>query len=144
MSNSGLSEIESLIESTIAEHNIIGLAVGLVKDQSTTFIKPYGVSDSATQSPVTTDTLFRLGSITKIFTSYLLMQLVEAGQVQLDDAITTYLPEFKKFDSNSTVMFQHLATHTSGLPMMPPSIDLPQEIEAMQSVSFPNIVGASA
>jgi CubicO group peptidase (beta-lactamase class C family) len=60
-------------------------------------------------------TKFRLGSITKQFTSMLIMQLVEKGKVKLDDKLSDYLPYYRK-DTGEKVTIHHLLTHTSGIP----------------------------
>src|SRR3989440_12658718 len=61
------------------------------------------------------DTKFRLGSITKQFTSMVVMQLVGEGKIKLDEKITTYLPDYRK-DTGDKVTLRHLLTHTSGIP----------------------------
>src|SRR2546421_10504112 len=61
------------------------------------------------------DTKFRLGSITKQFTSMVIMQLVGEGKIALDEKITTYLPDYRK-DTGDKVKVRNLLTHTSGIP----------------------------
>jgi len=61
------------------------------------------------------NTKFRLGSITKQFTSMLIMQLVEEGKIQLNSKMTDYLPDYRK-DTGNQVTVHHLLTHTSGIP----------------------------
>ncbi len=61
------------------------------------------------------DTEFRLGSITKQFTSMLIMQLVEQGKIKLDGKLSDYLPDYRK-DTGDKVTIHHLLTHTSGIP----------------------------
>jgi CubicO group peptidase (beta-lactamase class C family) len=63
----------------------------------------------------TPDTKFRLGSITKQFTSMLILQLVEQGKVKLDAKISDYLPDYRK-DIGQKVTVHQLLTHTSGIP----------------------------
>jgi len=69
---------------------------------------------------VTTDTssLFQIGSITKVFTTALVMQLVEEGRVELDTPVVDYVPEFKLADPAATaaITVRHLLAHTSGIP----------------------------
>jgi CubicO group peptidase (beta-lactamase class C family) len=69
-----------------------------------------------------TSTIYRIGSISKCFTSFLMMQLVEKGRLKLDDPIESYLPEVKKlkgYNDSSKITFFQLATHTSGLEREP-------------------------
>src|SRR5215213_5279984 len=65
--------------------------------------------------PNTPDTRFRLGSITKQFTSMLILQLVEQGKIKLDGKLSDYLPDYRK-DVGDKVTVHHLLTHTSGIP----------------------------
>jgi CubicO group peptidase (beta-lactamase class C family) len=67
----------------------------------------------------TTRTMFDLASVSKLFTTIVLMQLVEAGRVNLDTTVASYLPEFAAGDKE-TVTVRHLLTHTSGLPPFRP------------------------
>jgi CubicO group peptidase (beta-lactamase class C family) len=77
--------------------------------------KGYGLANMEWQIPNGPDTKFRLGSITKQFTSMVIMQLVGEGKINLDETITTYLPDYRK-DTGSKVTVRHLLTHTSGIP----------------------------
>jgi CubicO group peptidase (beta-lactamase class C family) len=65
--------------------------------------------------PNTTDTRFRLGSITKQFTATLILQLVEQGKIKLDGKLSDYLPEYRK-DIGQKVTIHQLLNHTSGIP----------------------------
>jgi CubicO group peptidase (beta-lactamase class C family) len=75
-----------------------------------------GVTSAEHPLPVTADTLFQVGSISKTFTGTMLMQLAEAGKIDLDTPVKTYLPKFKMADSNVTANLttRHLLTHTGG------------------------------
>ena len=77
--------------------------------------KGYGLANMEWQIPNTPDTKFRLGSITKQFTSMVIMQLVKEGKIALDEKITTYLPDYRK-DTGDKVTVRNLLTHTSGIP----------------------------
>jgi CubicO group peptidase (beta-lactamase class C family) len=77
--------------------------------------KGYGPANMEWQVPNAPDTKFRLGSITKQFTSMVVMQLVGEGKVKLDDKITAYLPDYRK-DTGDKVTVRQLLTHTSGIP----------------------------
>jgi CubicO group peptidase (beta-lactamase class C family) len=75
-----------------------------------------GVLSMATGVEATTDSVFQIGSITKLWTSSLVLQLVDEGKVDLDAAIRTYLPEFRIADEDaaSRITVRQLLTHTSG------------------------------
>ena len=79
------------------------------------FKKGYGCANLEWNIPNKPDTKFRLASITKQFTSMLIMQLVEEGKVKLDGKITDYIQEYRK-DIGEQVTIHHLLTHTSGIP----------------------------
>ncbi|MGW3833122.1 serine hydrolase domain-containing protein [Streptomyces microflavus] len=76
-----------------------------------------GVLNTATGAPAQTDSLFQIGSITKVWTATQLMLLVEAGRVTLDTPVAEILPEFRVSDSRATpaITLRHLLTHTSGI-----------------------------
>jgi CubicO group peptidase (beta-lactamase class C family) len=76
-----------------------------------------GVCSTATGIDVTTDTLFQIGSVTKVWTATLVMQLVDEGLVDLDAPVKQYLPDFALSDDETTaaVTVRHLLTHTSGI-----------------------------
>lgn len=76
--------------------------------------------DSRTQTD--TNTLFRIGSITKTFTATVLMQLLEEGKIKLDDPVEQFLPEIKYlpgYHAENKIAFRQLASHTSGLNREP-------------------------
>ena len=77
--------------------------------------KGFGLANMEWDIPNQPDTKFRLGSITKQFTSMLIMQLVEQGKIKLDGKLSDYLPDYRK-DTGEKVTIHHLLTHTSGIP----------------------------
>ncbi|MBI1937220.1 MAG: serine hydrolase [Ignavibacteriales bacterium] len=88
----------------------------LVSDNFETIFKNgYGLANMEWNLPNTPDTKFRLGSVTKQFTSMLIMQLVEKGKIKLDGKITDYLPYYRK-DTGDKITIELLLTHSSGIP----------------------------
>ncbi len=77
--------------------------------------KGYGMANFEWNIPNSPDTRFRLGSITKQFTSMLIMQMVEGGKLSLEDKLADRLPYYRK-DTGSKVTIHHLLNHTSGIP----------------------------
>ena len=77
--------------------------------------KGFGMANMEWDIPNQSDTKHRLGSITKQFTSMLILQLVEQGKLKLDVPITTYLPDYNKLNGDR-ITIHHLLTHTSGTP----------------------------
>ena len=77
--------------------------------------KGYGLANMEWNIPNSTDTRFRLGSITKQFTAALILQLVDEGKVKLDGKLSDYLPAYRK-DIGDKVTIHQLLNHTSGIP----------------------------
>lgn len=108
----------SRLEARLAElcgDAVPGASVALT-DGDTVIEATYGVTSLRTQVPVTPQTLFQVGSISKIYTATLIMALVDQGKVDLDATVQTYLPWFAVADSDvsASVTVRHLLTHTSG------------------------------
>jgi D-alanyl-D-alanine-carboxypeptidase/D-alanyl-D-alanine-endopeptidase len=99
------------------------IVVGLI-DSSGTQITGYGkISESNPQAP-DGDTVFEIGSMTKVFTSTLLSDMVQRGELKLDDPIAKFLPSSAKVPTRGRkeITFLDLATHTSGLPRLPSNL----------------------
>jgi CubicO group peptidase (beta-lactamase class C family) len=99
-----------------AEHSIPGATLGILQGDEV-IDAAYGVLNMGTGAEVTTDTLFQVGSITKVWTATAVMRLVEQGKLDLDAPIVQVLPELKLSDPKVTqaVTMRHLLTHTSGI-----------------------------
>jgi dipeptidyl aminopeptidase/acylaminoacyl peptidase/CubicO group peptidase (beta-lactamase class C family) len=103
------------------KHRVPGAALGLLRvrpgqeDELTEVA--CGVLNIGTGVPVTTDSLFQIGSITKVFTATLALQLADEGRLDLDAPVAEVLPELRLADPDVTkqVTMRHLLTHTSGL-----------------------------
>lgn len=90
-------------------------AVLVANEKGVILKKGYGFANREWQVPNTPDTKFRIASITKQFTSMVIMQLVAEGRLELDDALTKHLPDYRK-DTGDRVTIAHLLSHTSGIP----------------------------
>jgi CubicO group peptidase (beta-lactamase class C family) len=93
-----------------------GAAVLVVQNDEVIFSKGYGISDIRTREPITTRTLFNIGSISKTFVAYGILKLVDEKKLSLDDPIGKFFPDFKNKDIAQQVRIKHLLTHSSGLP----------------------------
>jgi CubicO group peptidase (beta-lactamase class C family) len=104
-----------LIEENMTKWHIPGLALG-VFHQGKTATVGFGVTHVDNPLPVTDETLFQIGSVTKTFVGTAVMRLVEMGKLELDATIQTYLPEFKVADKTASTQatVRHLLTHTGG------------------------------
>ena len=95
----------------------VGLVVGIV-DQHGARVVCHGKLDNGTDYDVDGDTQFAIGSVTKVFTALLLADMVERGEMKLDDPVQKYLPDSVRMPAyqGKEITLLHLATHTSGLP----------------------------
>jgi beta-lactamase class C len=119
----GQADIETLVGQSIRpqmeRYNVPGMAVGIVF-AGRTYVYNFGVISKATRRPVTTNTLFEIGSVTKTFTATLASYAQVTGRLSLSDPASKYLPSLRgrSFD-NITLL--NLATHTTGgLPLQVP------------------------
>jgi CubicO group peptidase (beta-lactamase class C family) len=108
--------IDAYVIAQMRSMRIPGLALGIVKDNQVIYLRGYGVADP-TGRPVTPQTPFIVGSITKSFTALALMQLVEQGKVELDTPVQRYIPWFRLADPDSSarLSLRHLLYHTGGI-----------------------------
>lgn len=113
-----LDKLRKYVNEIMKDSKVPGLAMGIVKDGEVIFAEGFGFRDLEQKLPVTTKTLFAIGSCTKAFTTMGIGMLVEEGQVDWDKPVRTYLPSFTLKDdyitANMTV--RDLVTHRSGLP----------------------------
>jgi CubicO group peptidase (beta-lactamase class C family)/uncharacterized membrane protein HdeD (DUF308 family) len=109
------SFLDGLLPTEIQRDDIAGVVVAVVKDGKVVFEKGYGYADVKTKRPVVpTETLFRPGSISKLFTWTSVMQLVEQGKLDLDRDINDYL-DFKVEPAfGQPITLRNIMTHTSG------------------------------
>ena len=107
------------VEQHIAHRNVPGLSIAVVYDQEIVWAEGYGYSDLETKTPATPATVYRIGSVTKLFTSTAILQLRDQGKLRLDDPVSLHLPWFavsSPFPDAPEITIRHLLTHTSGLP----------------------------
>ena len=107
--------LDALIPSQLQNRDIAGAVVSVVKDGQVLFAKGYGYADFAAKKPVLADqTLFRPGSISKLFTATAVMQLVEQGKLDLDRDVNEYLDFAIPKTYPEPVTLRRLLTHTAG------------------------------
>ncbi|HWQ65553.1 MAG TPA: serine hydrolase domain-containing protein [Methanospirillum sp.] len=106
-------EVDSIFTSFITNETP-GAAVIVVKDGAIQYEKSFGLSNLSDKAPLTTQHIFQLGSVGKMFTALAVMILAEEGKIQYDDPIGKYLPELAHFGDTLTI--RTLLQHTSGLP----------------------------
>src|SRR4029453_10197214 len=102
----------------------VGIVVGVIGREGGQIVA-HGSMGLADPKPVTADTVFEIGSISKVFTSLLLSDMVERGEVALDDPVAKFLPARVKVPGRNggAITLHDLSTHRSGLPRMPSNFD---------------------
>src|SRR5690242_10940001 len=86
------TRIDSLVNAALERGPVAAFSVAVVRGRDTITMKGYGTADLENDVAATAATVYRIGSVTKQFTSAAIMQLVEQGKISLDDDITKYLP----------------------------------------------------
>jgi len=127
--------IATLIDSLKDARHIPGLSVAVVYDQEMIWAKGFGYANVDKKIPATSKTIYRIASITKLFTMTMLMQLRDKGELQLDDPLIKYLPGFKiknPFAGTRPITLRQIACHASGLPREAP-------LNYMETLNFPTI-----
>jgi CubicO group peptidase (beta-lactamase class C family) len=116
MSDDLLRGLGEVVEQERERWGVPGITVGILRDGEVTKAG-YGVTSIETEQPVTADTLFQIGSNSKVYTTTLLMTLVDDGLVDLDAPVTTYLPDLRLKDEQALpkITPRHLVTHQSGV-----------------------------
>lgn len=108
---------DTAVPAGMAKYNIPGAVVAVVADGELVYTKGYGYADIETEAPVNPDeTLFHVGSITKLFTWTCVMQQVEKGTIDLDADVNTYLKDFSlpEVYPGKPITMRHLMTHSAG------------------------------
>ncbi|MHA1397714.1 MAG: serine hydrolase [Candidatus Heimdallarchaeaceae archaeon] len=108
-------KIEQKIIYLMQKAKIPGLSLAVIKDQEIIYAKGFGNRNIAKNLPATKDTLFGIGSCTKIFTSLAILQLAEQGRLCINDPVSKYLP-FKVGRTPDSIQIRHLMSHSSGIP----------------------------
>lgn len=107
--------LDAYIETQMRDLKIPGLALAIVRGDQIEYVRGYGVADD-TGRPVTPQTPFLVASLSKSFTALAVMQLVEAGKIDLEAPVQAYLPWFQTADKEASarITVRHLLHHTSG------------------------------
>lgn len=106
-------KVDDFVRSQLTERHIPGAAIAVIKNGKIIKMKGYGVASVEFNVPVTTETVFEIGSVSKQLTAAGIMLLVQDGKVNLDEKISKYLPNTP--DSWGNVTVRNLLTHTSGI-----------------------------
>ncbi len=110
------ARLDAFVARHMKEENVPGLALAVTTRQGLLGVRTYGWADVKARVPVTPETLFEIGSISKSFTAICLLQLREEGKFDPQAPVTKYLPWFKINSKFGPILGHHLLSHSAGLP----------------------------
>ena len=108
-----------MIEQEMARNEITGISIALVDNQQVIWQQGFGFADLENRIPATPETVYRAGSIAKVFTATATMQLAEQGKLDIDRPLSSALPEFSiktRFPNAAPITPRNIMCHHSGLP----------------------------
>ena len=109
--------IDSFIQAVMTAHDVPGVTAAVVRDGEVVYSKAFGVESIDTGAALSPQHLFHFASVSKPFVATAVMQLVEAGKIDLDARVTIYLPYFKLADAGyEEITIRQMLNHTSGMP----------------------------
>jgi CubicO group peptidase (beta-lactamase class C family) len=114
-----IAHMQSYITNQMANEKVMGLAIGLIDGDDTVWLEGFGYADYEAQEPVREDTVFHIGSVSKVFTTTILLKLMEEGLLDLNLPVTNYISDFStkpRFQSPTPITVKMLLNHESGLP----------------------------
>jgi len=124
LSETRLAEVDRFMENQVADQKLAGGIVIVAHKGKIGFFRAYGLRDREAQKPMTTDTIFRIYSMTKAITTAAALNLYDAGKLGFDDPVSRYIPGFTNLLVATTnglrppsrpVTIRDLMLHTSGL-----------------------------
>src|SRR5262245_8741609 len=140
--------LDAFVAREVEQKRLPALSIALVDDQRVVWAKGYGHADPAKKAPATAATVYRVGSVSKLFTDVAVMRLVEKGELDLDAPVTKYLPDFKPRPHPDRpakpITLRQLMAHRSGLVREPPignyfdpdNLSLARTVESLNSTTL--------
>src|SRR5438477_1863078 len=113
VSDARADRVDGYIKTEMEQHKIPGLALTIIQDGKVTRTAAYGMANLELKVPVTPETVFEIGSITKQFTAAGILLLAQEGKLSVDDKLSQHITNAP--DSWKDVTLRHLLTHTSGI-----------------------------
>jgi CubicO group peptidase (beta-lactamase class C family)/D-alanyl-D-alanine dipeptidase len=108
--------LSQFINEQLSEKDLPAISIALVDNQEIVWQKGFGFADPKAKTPPTEKTIYRVGSVSKLFTDIAVMQLVEQGKLDLDAPVTSYIPEFRPRNPfGKAITLRQLMSHRSGL-----------------------------
>lgn len=118
--------LDAWIRHRVFERRQPGLSIGIIHEGELIWARGYGFADLETGVPATPGTVYRIGSLSKVFTALAILKLRDEGLLRLDDPVSAYLPWFEirnPFPGARSITVRDLLTHTSGLPFDAPGVN---------------------
>lgn len=112
-----IAELKTLIKAEMEKHGITGISIALVDDQDIVWAEGFGYADKDKKIKADENTVYRVGSISKLITDIATMQLQEQGKLDIDEDITKYISEFtinNPFETDKPTTLRQLMSHCSG------------------------------
>jgi CubicO group peptidase (beta-lactamase class C family)/D-alanyl-D-alanine dipeptidase len=117
-----VERLTALIERERTDKQLPAVSIALIDDQRIVWAQGFGHQDRDGKTPATAETVYRVGSVSKLFTDVAIMQLVEEGKIDIDAPVTKYLTDFKPAvkEEHEPITLRMLMAHRSGLIREPP------------------------
>jgi CubicO group peptidase (beta-lactamase class C family) len=145
-----IARIDAFVSEQVQRHGIPGVSLGLVEGDRIIHLQGFGKADQSGRA-ITPQTPFELASVSKPVTALAVMQLVDAGKVELDAPVQRYVPDFRLADpvASAQITVRHLLQHTSGIPATScdtraNAVTLAEYVAELQTVEPAHPVGAVA
>jgi serine beta-lactamase-like protein LACTB len=144
--NKALAGLDGFIARRVEQHRLPALSIALVDGDRVVWSKGYGLADPQRKRPATAETVYRVGSVSKLFTDLAVMRLVEQNVLDLDAPVTKYLPDFRpKNPFETAITLRQLMAHRAGLVREPPignyfDADTPSLAKTVQSLNDTTLV----
>lgn len=107
------------IADKLKQHKVRGLSIAVVDDQKIVWAKGFGLADEANHLPASSQTVYRIGSLSKVITATEIMRLHQSGKINIDHPVSDYITDFSiksRFDNTGPITLRALLSHHSGLP----------------------------
>ena len=136
------ADIDATIQSLMETHNVPGVSIAIIKNGKLHSTKTYGVKQVGSSDPITPESMFSVGSISKVGNAFLTLKLVSEGVFSLDEPVNTYLKSWKipkgRYNRDQAVTLRHLLSHTAGTSVhgfadFNPDEDLPTTVQILNS-----------
>jgi CubicO group peptidase (beta-lactamase class C family)/D-alanyl-D-alanine dipeptidase len=112
--------LERFVAREMADKNLPAVSISLVEDQRVVWARGFGIASPRDSVRATARTVYRVGSVSKLFTDIGVMQLVERGALDLDAPVTRYLSDFRPRGAATPITLRQLMSHRAGLVREPP------------------------